>query len=233
MGGVRIKHVVEWVGRIVGVGREGCRNLPDDRFAVLENGRCFEPHQAAAVGKVKLPADPHQRVTLLHQKTVAQIKRRVQIERRRRPVESVEHVLTAAVENIKQRNAVAVRLIFWGKHEEIGHPSHTPGGIAWSLVEIGDRLVAAIVRIERVVHLAGDFLVGTRVAKSFACDHVGRVAISIRVTSAIAYDVVLESAAAISTYRSRFIKYLQDMYALAEKDAMRTIAIPWHSSLYF
>ena len=41
-----------------------------------------------------------------------------------------------------------------------------------------------------------------------------RVAISIRVTSAIAYDVVLESAAAISTYRSRFIKYLQDMYAL-------------------
>jgi hypothetical protein len=69
---------------------------------------CFEPHQAAAVGKVKLPADPHQRVTLLHQKTVAQIKRRIRIERRRRPVESVEHVLTATVENVKQRNAVTV-----------------------------------------------------------------------------------------------------------------------------
>jgi len=174
VGGVRITpHVVEWVGRIVGVGREGSRDLPDDWFAVLENGWCFEPHQAAAVGKVKLPADPHQCVTLLHQKTVAQIKRRVGIERRKRPVESVEHVLTAAVENIKQRNAVAVRLIFWGQHEEIGHESHTPGGIAWSLVEIGDRLVAGIVRIERVVHLADDFLVGARVAKTFACEHVG------------------------------------------------------------
>ena len=120
---------------------------------IVSEPGAFEPHQAAAVGKVKLPADPQQRVTLLHQKTVAQIKRRVQIERRRRPVESVEHVLTAAVENIKQRDGLPCEFILWGKHEEIGHQSHTPGGIAWSIVEIGDRLVAAIVRIERVVHL--------------------------------------------------------------------------------
>src|SRR5437764_370638 len=96
----------------------------------------------AASRNVELPPDPHQRITLPHQEAVAEIRLGGGIENLWRAVEVADDVLAPTIEHIEQRDAIAERGVLWPQNVEISSEGHAPGGIAWRLIEIDDRLIA-------------------------------------------------------------------------------------------
>ena len=128
-----------------------------DRLAAIGSDRHMNTHRVRPRGDVELPADPHQRVTKPHQKTIAQIVLGGGIGRSA-AVEPVQDDLVAAIEDVDERRAVAGRR-FRTEDVQIRRELDQARRVHRRLVEIGDDPVARSLRIDREVNGADDLLV--------------------------------------------------------------------------
>ena len=90
-------EITEAIGCVGGVRGEFRRDTANDRFAVFKHLWRFEAKQPGAMRDVELPADPDQRVALLHKEAVAEIRFGRRIGDTWPAVEIADDVVAAAV----------------------------------------------------------------------------------------------------------------------------------------
>ena len=133
---------------------------------------------------VELPPDRDEREALKEQRGVAKVCFRCRVVRGRRGTERAEQAEASAVDDVEEDDAVAARRVLRFENEEIGRELDLPLAVSRGEVDIGDDLIARILRVDREVRLPVKFLVGADVAERLAVQDVDSLGISTRVSSA-------------------------------------------------
>ena len=113
---------------------------------------------AATIRNVELPADPHDRKALVHQKAIA-------VPPGAATVES-QGGLVPPVRNIDQRHTVPALRIGRRQDHQIGGRFHHSLTVPRRAIQVRDDLVHWIVRVDRERDPTDDLLIGTDVAKA-------------------------------------------------------------------
>ena len=133
---------------------------------------------------IELPADPHDRIAILHQEAVAEVGGGRGILTASGAIESAEDALASAVSDLEQQRAVAACGVDGLKHIEVGGEVHTSITAARRRIEIDDGLVARICGIERELDRARQLFVRANRPKGCPLATTAREAIVTFVTSA-------------------------------------------------
>ena len=121
---------------------------------------------------VELPPDRDEREALKEQRGVAKVRFRCRVVRGGSGTERGEQAESSAVDDVEEDDAVAARGVLRFENEEIGRELDLPLAVSRGQVDIGDDLIARILRVDREVRLPVKFLVGADVAERFAVQDV-------------------------------------------------------------
>src|SRR5262249_8856308 len=130
-----------------------------------------ERHETILARDVVLPAAPGDRVTVPHQKAVAEVLRSGRIGHPDRAVEHPEGDLAAAVGHVQEQPGVAACGIDRPQHVEVRRGLDEPGRSARSHGEVRDRLIYQMRRVDAEAKDAGDLLVGARITESMSVEY--------------------------------------------------------------
>lgn len=120
-----------------------------------EHGRVEQTHQSGFVGQIELPADQHERISLFEHPRIAEVLGRphrigaaatAELEQRRMP----------AVGDFHEQRPVTFGRVLGAHHQQIRGEFDESLGVTRRAVEIDDRAVRGVVRIEREVDLPRD-----------------------------------------------------------------------------
>jgi hypothetical protein len=85
-----------------------------------------------------------------------------------RAVEIRQHGRVAAIDDIQEQALVAIMEVNGLEQAKIGRALHQALGIAWGTLQVSNRGIAGVVRIDSDVHGAVELFVGASVAKGNA-----------------------------------------------------------------
>src|SRR5262249_10981997 len=151
-----------------GVGHHLVSDDTADRLAVLAGDGRLEEHPVVAGEQFADPAAPDDRITAAEQEAVAGIALGRRVVAAPAAVEEPEGQFVAAIVDVVEDGTIPLRRVLRSKEEDIGLELDLAVGVPRRQVEIDDKAVARVLRIDREAGDADDLLVRAGVAERLA-----------------------------------------------------------------
>ena len=153
------------LGRFVGT------QTAADESAHARHSRRIQRHQTILARHIDLPTHPRHRITLTHQKTIAEIFCRGRVRHTRRAVEHFNRHFAPAIGHVEQQFAVAFFHVHRFEQIKVRGEFDFALGVARRKCHVGDALMQRVHRVHRKADGAGDFFVGAAGAEGLAVEY--------------------------------------------------------------